>query len=64
MLLHQAFVRCKPDDDNITITLTLAGRQRNLNRQAGFDWIEAAAHLATCTASTAARLSAPRTSQQ
>lgn len=31
----QAFVRLKPGDDNITISLTLGGRQRNLNRCVG-----------------------------
>lgn len=30
--MQKAFVCCKPEDDNITVTLTLAGRQRNLNR--------------------------------
>jgi len=30
--LPKAFVRVKPEEDNITISLILAGRQRNLNR--------------------------------
>ena len=30
--LVQAYVRCKPEEDSLTISLILGGRQRNLNR--------------------------------
>jgi hypothetical protein len=52
--LHQAYVRCKPEEENLTISLVLGGRQRNLNRCARGRWVdEAAPSAATGQARTA-----------